>query len=101
MRTFRWLWIEPVSLRHKSVGPASLNNSNLFKASLALMLLLAFAATPRAGFLTSDITDPTNMRFHLLDTNNNRSSSYSPALTIQWNPLTSADGTNQNPVAAP
>ena len=53
------------------------------------------------GFLTSDVTDPTNLRFHLLDTNNNQGTGYSPAIIIQWNPLTSADSTNQNPVAAP
>jgi hypothetical protein len=51
------------------------------------------------GFLTSDVTDPTSVRFHLLDNNNKQGTFYSPPLTIQWNPLTSADATNQNPIA--
>ena len=50
------------------------------------------------GFLTTDVTDPLNMRFHLLDNNSNRGTGYGPAITIQWNPLTSADATDQNPV---
>jgi hypothetical protein len=50
------------------------------------------------GFLTTDVTDPLNLRFHLLDNNNNQGTGYGPPITIQWNPLTSADSTNQNPV---
>ncbi len=49
MKTFRWLWIRPISLRLKSVGSAGLENSPFAKASLALMLLLiVYAATPKA-----------------------------------------------------
>ncbi len=51
------------------------------------------------GFLTTDVTDPLNLRFHVLDNNSGKGSGYSPAVTINWNPLTSADNTNQNPVA--
>jgi hypothetical protein len=51
------------------------------------------------GFLTTDVTDPLNLRFHLLDSNDRQGTGFSPAVTINWNPLTSADSTNQNPVA--
>ena len=50
------------------------------------------------GFLTTDITDPLNLNFHLLDNNSHHGTDYSPPLTINWNPLTSANSTNQNPV---
>lgn len=50
------------------------------------------------GFLTTDVTDPLGLRFHLLDSNSNRSTFYSLPLDINWNPLTSANSTNQNPV---
>ena len=50
------------------------------------------------GILTTDVTDPLNLKFHILDSNNNQGSGYSPAVTINFNPLTSADSTNQNPV---
>jgi hypothetical protein len=50
------------------------------------------------GFLTTDVTDPLNLKFHLLDNNNNVGTGYSLPLTIDWNPLTSANSTNQNPV---
>ncbi|HKF49898.1 MAG TPA: hypothetical protein VKB38_21225 [Terracidiphilus sp.] len=49
------------------------------------------------GFLTTDVTDPLNVRFHLLDSNSNRGTFYSFPVTINWNPLTSANSTNQNP----
>jgi hypothetical protein len=47
------------------------------------------------SFLTTDITD-LNLKFHVLD--NNKGTGYGLPLTIQWEPLTSADSTNQNPV---
>lgn len=50
------------------------------------------------GFLTTDVTDPLDLRFHLLDSNSNRGSFFSSPLDINWNPLTSANSTNQNPV---
>jgi hypothetical protein len=49
------------------------------------------------GFLTTDVTDPLNLRFHILDSNNNQGTFYGPPVSINWNPLTSADNTNQNP----
>jgi hypothetical protein len=50
------------------------------------------------GFLTTDVLDPLNLRFHVVDNNNSQGSGYSPAITLNWTPLTSADSTNQNPV---
>ena len=50
------------------------------------------------GFLTTDITDPLNLKFHLLDNNSSQGTGYGPPLTINWAPLTSANSTNQNPV---
>jgi len=50
------------------------------------------------GLLTSDVTDPLNLRFHVLDNNNGQGIGYGPAITINWNPLTSANSTNQNPI---
>jgi len=50
------------------------------------------------GFLTTDVTDPLNLRFHILDSNNSQGTGYSPPVSINWDPLTSADSTNQNPV---
>jgi len=50
------------------------------------------------GFLTTDVTDPTNTSFHILDSNNGFASFYSFPLDIDWNPLTSANSTNQNPI---
>jgi len=49
------------------------------------------------GFLTTDVTDPLNLRFHILDNNSGQGTGFSPALTINWDPLTSANSTNQNP----
>lgn len=49
------------------------------------------------GFLTTDVTDPLRMSFHVLDTNTNTGTGYAPPLTVNWLPLTSADTTNQNP----
>jgi hypothetical protein len=53
------------------------------------------------GLLTTDVTDPLTLTFHMLDTNNNQRSFYSVPLSVNWNPLTSSDSTNQNPVAQP
>jgi len=50
------------------------------------------------GLLTTDVTDPLNVRFHVLDRNSGFGTFYSWPLTANWNPLTSADSTNQNPV---
>ena len=51
------------------------------------------------GFLTTDVTDPLNLSFHVLDSNNSQGTGYGPPITINWDPLTSANSTNQNPVA--
>ncbi|HEX3470506.1 MAG TPA: hypothetical protein VHT28_04925 [Silvibacterium sp.] len=50
------------------------------------------------GFLTTDITDPLSLRFHCSDSTNGAGGHWSPAVTIDWAPLSSADSTNQNPV---
>jgi hypothetical protein len=50
------------------------------------------------GFLSSDVTDSTDLRFHVLDSNNGQSTGFGQPLTIEWNPLTSANSTNKNPV---
>lgn len=50
------------------------------------------------GLLTTDVKDPLFVRFHVLDSTTGHSSFYSPWVAVQWNPLTSADSTNQNPV---
>lgn len=51
------------------------------------------------GFTTTDVTDPLSVTFHLLDTNEDQGTGYALPVFINWNPLTSADSTNQNPVA--
>jgi hypothetical protein len=53
------------------------------------------------GLLTTDVTDPLNMTFHVEDNNTGQSTFYSWPVAINWNPLTSADSTDQNPVAQP
>ena len=53
------------------------------------------------GFLTSDVADPLNLRFHVLDSSNHQGAQYDATITVNFNPLTSADATNQNPIAAP
>jgi hypothetical protein len=50
------------------------------------------------GLLTTDVTDPLNLRFHLMDSNSGLTTGYGPPITINWIPLTSANSTNQNPV---
>lgn len=51
------------------------------------------------GLLTTDVADPLYLGFHLRDSNNGQSTFYSVPLSVNWNPLTSANTTNQNPVA--
>ena len=53
------------------------------------------------GLLTTDVTDPLALRFNLLDQTSGKGTFYSWPVWVDWNPLTSADSTNQNPVAAP
>ncbi len=50
------------------------------------------------GFLTTDVTDPLSTRFHILDNKSGLGSFYGPPITINFNPLTSANSTSQNPV---
>jgi hypothetical protein len=50
------------------------------------------------GLLTTDVTDPLSLRFHVLDSNNAQGTGYGDLLTVDFNPLTSANSTNQNPV---
>jgi len=51
------------------------------------------------GILTTDVTDPLFMSFHLLDSTTNQGTFYSMPININWTPLTSADSTDQNPVS--
>jgi hypothetical protein len=51
------------------------------------------------GFLTTDVTDTLSLSFHVFDKNNGRGTFYSWPLSVNWTPLTSANATNQNPVA--
>ncbi len=53
------------------------------------------------GLLTSDVTDPLFLSFHLLDSTDGQGTFYSFPLVVNFNPLTSADSTDQNPTAAP
>ena len=53
------------------------------------------------GILTSDVTDPLFLSFHLLDSTDGRGTFFSFPLVVNFNPLTSADSTDQNPIAAP
>ena len=53
------------------------------------------------GILTSDVTDPLSLRFHVLDSSDGQNAAYDSTITVNFNPLTSADATDQNPVAAP
>jgi hypothetical protein len=52
------------------------------------------------GVLTTDVTDPLSLTFHVANSNDGQGTLYSSPLSINWNPLTSADATDQNPVAA-
>jgi hypothetical protein len=51
------------------------------------------------GFLTTDVTDPLSLTFHVENSNSGQGTLYSSPLSINWNPLTSSDATDQNPVA--
>jgi hypothetical protein len=53
------------------------------------------------GLLTTDVTDPTSLTFHILDKNSGLGTFYGWPLAVNWNPLTSADSTDQNPVQQP
>ena len=53
------------------------------------------------GLLTTDVTDPLNVRFHCSDSNNGSGGHWSPPTTVNWDPLTSANSTNKNPVPNP
>ncbi len=53
------------------------------------------------GLLTSDVTDPLSLTFNILDQNTRQGTLNVWPLTVNWNPLTSADATDQNPIAAP
>lgn len=50
------------------------------------------------GLLTTDVTDPLALRFNILDQTSGAGTHYIWPLLVNWNPLTSADATNQNPV---
>lgn len=50
------------------------------------------------GFLTTDVTDPLYLTFDLFNKNNGFGTFFNFPLTVNWDPLTSANGTNQNPV---
>jgi hypothetical protein len=53
------------------------------------------------GLLTTDVTDPLSLTFNISDQNTGWGSFYNWPVLVNWNPLTSADSTNQNPVATP
>ncbi len=53
------------------------------------------------GILTSDVTDPLFLSFHLLDSTDSQGTFFSFPLVVNFNPLTSADNTDMNPIAAP
>lgn len=53
------------------------------------------------GLLSSDVTDPLFLSFHLFDSTDNMGTFFSFPLVVNFNPLTSADSTNMNPIAAP
>ena len=50
------------------------------------------------GLLTTDVTNPLSLTFHMQDTQTRQSTRLSQPLSVQWTPLTSANSTNQNPV---
>jgi hypothetical protein len=53
------------------------------------------------GILTSDVTDPLILRFHVLDSSDGQKGAYDSTIMVNFNPLTSADATDHNPIAAP
>jgi len=50
------------------------------------------------GLLTTDVTDPMSLTFRVADQNSGWGTFYSWPLNVNWNPLTSADNTDKNPV---
>jgi len=50
------------------------------------------------GLLTTDVTDPLSLTFSVFDKTSGRGTFFSWPLAVNWNPLTSADSTDQNPV---
>jgi hypothetical protein len=50
------------------------------------------------GLLTTDVTDPLSLTFSVVDKTSGRGTFFSWPLAVNWNPLTSADSTDQNPV---
>ncbi|HEY1804015.1 MAG TPA: hypothetical protein VGG45_06000 [Terracidiphilus sp.] len=53
------------------------------------------------GLLTTDVTDPLSLIFNIGDQNSGRATFYNFPVVVNWNPLTSADATDQNPVTTP
>ena len=53
------------------------------------------------GLLTTDVTDPLSLTFNIYDKNIGFGTFYNWPLVVNWNPLTSADATDQNPVTTP
>lgn len=49
------------------------------------------------GLLTTDVTDPLSLSFHVLNERNGQRNQGGP-LSVQWAPLESANSTNKNPV---
>ncbi len=50
------------------------------------------------GLLTTDVTDPMALRFDVFNQTSGKGTSFSWPLWVDWNPLTSANSTNQSPV---
>jgi len=50
------------------------------------------------GLLTTDVTDPLTLTFNVFDQSNGWGTFYSWPFVVNWNPLSSADATDQNPV---
>jgi hypothetical protein len=53
------------------------------------------------GLLTTEVTDPLSLTISVFDKTSGRGTFFSWPLAVNWNPLTSADSTDQNPVAQP
>jgi hypothetical protein len=49
------------------------------------------------GFLSTDVTSPLNLRFHVLNNSTGKFTEYHGPLVLNFNPLTSANSTNKNP----
>ena len=59
------------------------------------------AAPATRRVTTSDVTDPTLVRFQVFDSTSGQGTGFSHPVAMQWNPLTSANAVNQNPIPAP